>query len=144
MDKRINFEDTLFLLNLRLRMLYDMLNLDADPDVFLTITLEDLEFIDAALTLLLNELLGNERLIERDDQLFNVEELEDDMEKLYDRVLNGDDAISAIPMFKEQIETMRERSKERLKRIAEVKPVSQFTDSTVVSSDELQELLKDF
>jgi hypothetical protein len=76
MNKRINFDDNLFALTMRIRLIQDLLSLDVDPNLFLQKTMEDIEFIDFTLDTLLKELLDNDRLLERDEAFENFSELE--------------------------------------------------------------------
>jgi hypothetical protein len=49
MHKHINFEDNIFVLNTRIRMIRDSLILDTDPELFLEKTVDDTNFIDLTL-----------------------------------------------------------------------------------------------
>jgi hypothetical protein len=147
MNRQINFEDTIFILNTRIRMIRDMLILDANPDFFLDKTLSDLDFIDAALGSLLRELVENTRLIDRNGQLRNLHETERQFLGVLRDLANGSGAMSAAvyPMFQGKLARIRERSLEGQKTIEQ-----NFSDDKapssepVVSSDELSELLRDF
>jgi len=52
MNKRINFEDTIFILNVRIRMIRDLMRLDTDSNIFYRETMGDLEFISSVLDIL--------------------------------------------------------------------------------------------
>ena len=69
MNKRINFEDDIFLLMIRIRMIRDIVTLDADPELFLEKTLDDIFFVDQTLKTLLGDLERHNHLIERDELL---------------------------------------------------------------------------
>ena len=56
---RINFEDTIFILNMRIRMIRDTVHLNPPPDLFLEKTLDDLEFTDKILEVFARELANN-------------------------------------------------------------------------------------
>ncbi|GHV79674.1 hypothetical protein AGMMS49944_14650 [Spirochaetia bacterium] len=144
MNKQINFEDNIFILNTRIRMIRDLLILDADPDIFLDKTLTDVDFIDAALGVLLRDLIENTHLLERNGQFYNLY----DAEQLFLGVLwdlaNGPGTVSVgpYPVLKDKIALMREHALERRKTIEEYLGDDDISSSEpVVSSDELNGLL---
>ena len=55
-----NFEDTIFILNVRIRMIKDILRLNPSPQLYLEKTLSDLEFIDGILEMLVDTLIKND------------------------------------------------------------------------------------
>jgi hypothetical protein len=147
MDKHINFEDTIFILNTRIRGLHDLLLLDADPDFFLEKTLEDAEFIGSTLTALLENLSGNTQYIERDEQFHNLGDTERQFMEVLSELLNGEGPISAgrFPVIREKVTALWSKSLER-RKTADGLSFSETDKNTmepVVSSDELNELLKD-
>jgi hypothetical protein len=148
MNKRINYEDNIFILKVRLRMLEDLVRLDADPDIYLGKTLDDLAFIDASLASLLDALLRNGKLIRREEQFHNLEGTEEQLNTLLYTMLNGSGSISAarFPLIQDKIRALQRLSAERttLIRDARAQGKGSDTDALVVSSDELSELLKDF
>jgi hypothetical protein len=148
MNKRINYEDNIFMLRVRLRMLEDLIRLDADPDIYLGKTLDDLAFIDAGLSRLLDALLRNGKLIRRDEQFHNLEDTEEQLDGLLYAMLNGSGCISAarFPLIQEKIRAFQRLSAERkaIIRDAKIQGTDAETDALVVGSDELSELLKDF
>jgi hypothetical protein len=145
MNKRINFEDSLFVLAMRIRMIRDLLVLDADPDLFLEKTMEDIDFIDYTLGALLKELLENSRLLERDEAFENLSELEWRFDQVLGEILSGGKSISVapFPMLRERITIVRNRSLERRKTADDSHSRSEGTTEPLVSADELSELLKD-
>jgi hypothetical protein len=54
-----NFEDTIFILNMRIRMIRDTLRLSPPPELFLEKSLDDLAFIDGVLEALVRTFLEN-------------------------------------------------------------------------------------
>ena len=56
MNKRVNFEDSLFILMMRIRMIRDSITLDADPELFLEKILDDIYFTEHTLRVLLDYL----------------------------------------------------------------------------------------
>jgi hypothetical protein len=147
MNRQINFGDTIFILNTRIRMIRDLLILDADPDFFLDKTLSDVDFIDAALGTLLRELAENTHLIDRNGQFYNLHETERQFLAVLRDFANGSGAMSvtSYPALREKLGLIREHSLERQKTIEQTLSVDEAPSSEpLVSSDELNELLRDF
>lgn len=146
MAKRIHFEDDIFYLNLLIRTFRDGLELDLDPELFLTHAVDDLNFIDDVLERLLGELSENERLIERGDQLLNLLEAEERFTNTIGRVVSGKGTLSqAFAPFLERFAELRTHS---LRRRSEIEGASSFKSSVpddpyVVSQMELNELLRE-
>lgn len=146
MNKHINFEDNIFILNVRVRMVHDLLLLEADPEFFLKKTLEDIEFIDDTLDALLEDLLENSNLIERNELFDNLSVLERQFADALTLFLSGAGNISAhkFPAFKEKAVFFRTHSLTRKKTIDDLrKDGAGVILEPVVSSTELTELLKD-
>ncbi len=55
----LNFEDTIFILNMRIRMIRDTLRLSPPPELFLEKSLDDLAFVDSILETLVRSFLDN-------------------------------------------------------------------------------------
>jgi hypothetical protein len=147
MNKRINFEDNIFILNMRIRMIRDMLSLDTDPDLFLEKTMEDIDFIDNVLDALLGNLIENRRLLERDMEFDNLSDLEWQFNQVLGEFMNSSGNISAaqFPMLKGKITMLRKKSQDRKKSMDDTRsPAESPAAEPVVSSLELSELLKDF
>jgi hypothetical protein len=147
MDKRINFEDNIFILNTRIRVIRDLLLLDVDPDFFLEKTLDDLEFIDNTLSILLDNLTGNKRYIEREEQFHNLLETERFLSEILRTIVSGDGTVSVnkFPVIRDRITLVWNHSLDRRRVIeslsfgeSELTPIE-----PLVSRDELSELLKD-
>jgi hypothetical protein len=145
MTKHINFEDNIFLLNVRIRMIGDTLALDADPGLFLDKTIDDIEFIDYTLDSLLTILMENSRLLERDEELDNLSSLEWQFSRILSEFFNSAGTISAarLPVIREKIMILRDRGAERRKTIDKGRNDGGKAAEPLVSSDELSELLKD-
>jgi hypothetical protein len=147
MIKHINFEDNIFILNVRVRMIHDLLLLETNPELFLKKTIEDIDFIDDTLGILLDELMENTHLIERNEQFDNLSELEGQFSQILTQFLTGSGNISAIrfPALREKIIFLRTHSMTRKKAIHDSR---KQTDGTIleplVSSAELNELLKEY
>lgn len=147
MNKRFNFEDNNFILNMRIRMLRDMLILDTDPDLFMEKILDDVVFIDQTLAALLNNLAENHYLIEREEVFYHLIETERQFSELLAEMSGGSPSISAeeFPAIREKTGVFRQNSLERRKTIENsVAAVEETTpDTMVVSPSELSELLRD-
>jgi hypothetical protein len=147
MSGHINFEDSIFILNSRIRMIHNLLLLDADPDLFLEKTLDDADFINGALAALLERLSGNTRYIEREERFQNLAETERACQGVLEEILNGAGPISAaqVPGLRERISPLYGESREREKNINALlfSAADGSTQEPLVSPDELSELLKD-
>jgi len=66
MNKRINFEDTIFLISVRIRMIRDLMRLDTDPSIFYSQTMGDLEFIGSVMDTLAVKFLENIKFLDRE------------------------------------------------------------------------------
>jgi hypothetical protein len=144
MNKRMNFEDNIFILNIRIRMIQDLLILDTDGDLFFEKTLDDLDFIDRSLGSLLANLRKNIRLIERDEQFHNLAEAERQFCDLLMELSHGEGNISGsqYPELHEKATVLRNRSLERRRSIEEsIIETKQVALEPVVGYDELHELL---
>jgi hypothetical protein len=147
MNKRINFEDNIYVLLTRIKLIQDLLALDTDPELFLDKTLEDIDFIDATLQALQVQMQENLRLIEREELMNHLSELEMQFSQALAGFLNSQGTISAqaYPAIRDKITILRTRSFERRKIAKTASEASEgLSEAPVVSSDELNELLKDF
>ncbi|MDR1419188.1 MAG: hypothetical protein LBI86_02320 [Treponema sp.] len=144
MNKRINFEDNLFALAMRIQMIRDLFALDADPELFLEKTMDDIDFIDCTLGVLLRELTENSRLLERDEAFENLSELEWRFDQALGEMYSGGGGISAAsyPMLRERVALVKSRSLER-RKTADASLSGSPSSEPLVSIDELSELLKD-
>jgi hypothetical protein len=146
MNKRVNFEDNIFILMNRIKMLRDLFSLDADPDLFLEKTLDDMDFITQALTMLLRQLLENRRFIERSELFHYFEELEWQFSQVLSDFMGSRGTLSAegYPGILEKLRILRSRSLERRRTAETADGASEQAEEPVVSSDELSELLKEY
>jgi hypothetical protein len=147
MSKQINFEDNIFILNTRIRMIRDVLILDTDPDIFLDKTLSDVDFIDAALGALLRNLIENTHLIERNGQFYNLHETEQQFLGVLWDLANrpGTVSVAPYPVLRNKIALIRDHTLERQKTIEQYISSEEVPSSEpLVSSNELNELLRDF
>jgi len=147
MNKKVNFEDNIFILMVRIRLIRDIITLDADPELFLEKTLDDISFTDNTLGILLGYLKENSRLIEREELLEHLSELEWQFSRVLQDLLvhDGNICIREIPSISEKLTVFRNNSMERRRSIEEMGPSEgSRPGEPVVSSDELTELLKAF
>jgi hypothetical protein len=147
MHKRVNFEDNIFIIAARIRGIRDLLILDTDPELFLEKTMDDIAFVDHTLDMLLGNLMANERLLDRNETFVNLADLESQFTQVLAVLQNGSGNISALnfPLIREKIRILQSRSQERQKTIGENREQEEETIlEGAVSSDELNELLRDF
>ena len=147
MNKRVNFEDNIFILTMRIRMIRDIITLDADTELFLEKILDDISFTDHILRILLGYLQENDRLIAREEFLEHFLELEWQFSQVLGELMNHDGNISIrlIPSIQEKIAAYRNSSQERRRNAEKLSLTENFkAEDPVVSSDEITELLKAF
>ncbi|MDR2516273.1 MAG: hypothetical protein LBC88_02695 [Spirochaetaceae bacterium] len=147
MDARINIEDNIFILNIRIRMIENLLLLDADPALFLAKTLEDADFISLTLDALFMRLAESTRYIDQNEQLHNLSETESAFSRILAAMHNGAGAISAsrFPEIAGRLSALMVRSRDRKKEIDRFSVISDDNAASepLVSADELSELLRD-
>ncbi|MDR3301137.1 MAG: hypothetical protein LBT01_01215 [Spirochaetaceae bacterium] len=121
MKRHLNYEDNIFILNTRIRMIADLLLLEADEGLFLNKTIEEVDFLDGAVNVLLSSLLENKQIIDWDMQLHNLY----DTAKRYGAVLESIRSGKAIfstekyPALRELMNKLSASSAERQKNIKE-------------------------
>jgi len=144
MNKRINFEDTIFILNVRIRMIRDLLHLDTDASLFLRQTVGDLEFINSALDMLTEKFLANIKFLDRETEADNLLDAEWQFSQLLNEISNSASPFSPVrfPETQNWIEKFRKDSVKRQKQIEEsYVPMGQAVTEPVVSHAELNGLL---
>jgi hypothetical protein len=150
MNKIVNFEDSLFLLEMRIRIIRDSLVLDADPDLFLERLLDDIAFVDDRMRILLGQLQESVRLIDREELLEQFSDAEGLFSLAIDELLmhEGDISIRENLLTKGKLTTLLKNSQDRRKTAQSIGSSSSSSSSNgsipVVSTDELTELLKAF
>ncbi|MCL2602090.1 MAG: hypothetical protein FWD91_04675 [Treponema sp.] len=145
MNKRVNFEDNLFILTMHLRVLQDVITLDVEAEFFLGKTLDDIYFADHLLATLLGSLQENNFLIDREEVLEHFASVETLFSNVVQSLLNhnGNMAIQGAPSIVEKLAVCRDNSLARQESIESLYPSSSTqSSSSVVSSVELAELLK--
>jgi hypothetical protein len=147
MNKQINFEDTIFILNARIRLIRDLMCLDTDADLFLRQTLGDLDFISSALDMLGDKLLANTKFLDREIEADNLMDVEWQFEQLINEFSNNNGPFSPVrfPETTKSTSKFREGSLKRRKLIEELyvpkKQAGIESMETVVSPAELTGLL---
>jgi len=127
-------------------MIRDIVTLDADPELFLEKTLDDICFIDQTLKTLLGELERNHHLIERDELLEQLSNTEGQFSKVLKDLSDheGNFSIRELPSLIEKLAVFRSCSLERQKTAGKLQPEENPENVVYVGSDELAELLKAF
>jgi hypothetical protein len=144
MNKQVNFEDTLFIINLRIRMIKDLLQLDIDSGLFYRQTMSDLEFISSILDIMTEKFLSNMKFIDREAEADNILDAEWQFSQLLNEVSNNSSPYSQnyFPETQTWINKLRNESIKRKKQIEESYiPSEQAVAEPVVSHAELSGLL---
>jgi len=144
MNKRINFEDTIFILNVRIRMIRDLLRLDTDTDLFYRQTMGDLEFISTALDMLTEKFLASLKFIDREIEVDNLQDAEWQFSQILNEISNNSSPFSPVqfPEAQTWITKLKKDSVKRQKQIEEsYVPAEQSMAEPVVSNAELNGLL---
>ena len=147
MNKLINFEDDIFILLMKIRMIRDIMTLDADSELFMEKTLNDICFVDQTMRIIFENLEQNQHLIEREELLEQLSNAESQFSQVLSGLLehNGNFSITGIPSIIEKIAAFRTSSQERLKTIGKLYHAEKSVNSNIyVGSDELAALLKAF
>jgi len=144
MNKRINFEDTIFILNVRIRMIRDLLHLDTDTALFLRQTIGDLEFINSALDMLTEKFLANISFLDRETEADNLSDAEWQFSQLLNEITGNSSPYSPaqFPEMQTWIDKFKKDSSKRQKLIEDsCVPTGQASAEPVVSNAELNGLL---
>ncbi|MDR1900716.1 MAG: hypothetical protein LBQ88_00335 [Treponema sp.] len=147
MNKRINFENNIFILSERIRLLRDILCLETDLEIFLEKTIDDIYFINRTLDILLNILTQNKHLIERDTQFDNLSELEWQFSQVLSGFLSGTGIMAGTisEQYRDTVVQVRGQSQDRQEIIGNsIGKGNIMSGEPLVSYDELSELLKGF
>ena len=124
-------------------MIRDTLILDANPELFLEKTLDDIHFVDQTLRTHLRYIEDSPYLSERDELLEQLSNVEEQFSRVLGDLLNheGNLSVREIPSLGEKLEAVRLGSLERQKTIGKL---DSDEDQDLAGSDELTELLKAF
>jgi len=144
MNKRINFEDTIFILNVRIRMIRDLMRLDTDSNIFYRETMGDLEFISSVLDILVEKFLDNLKFLDREVEADNILDIEWQFSQIVNEISSNSSPFSPslYPEMPAIIARLRMDSQNRKKRIDETYvPTESVIAESVVSNAELNGLL---
>jgi hypothetical protein len=146
MNKRVNFDDNFFILTMRIRMIQDTVILDADPELFLEKTLDDIYFIDNTLRGLLEYLENNLQLCEREAHFEQFSNVDSNFSQVLGQLIHnsGSFSIRDIPTMEAKLAMLKNSSLDRQTRAGKQCSSDGESGASVVSSIELSELLKAF
>ena len=143
MNKRINFEDTIFILNVRIRMIRDLIHLDTDAHLFYTQTLVDMEFINSIMNTLTEKFLDNLKFLDRETEADNIQDALWQIDQLITEI-TGNSCPFAASLFPEMpafIAKLKADNNKRKKQIEEFYIPAESSNEPVVSHAELNGLL---
>jgi hypothetical protein len=147
-ENNINYADNLFVLNIKIRGIGDLLMVEADSTLFLARTCEEIEFISRLLGELLGELQENTQLVGRGELLYSFFETETRFLSMLMAMEQGRACFSfeKFPEIVEKITLIQQNSRERKNTVHELLLAKDqgSGDPRVVGSAELSELLRDF
>ncbi|MCL2266183.1 MAG: hypothetical protein FWC17_00285 [Treponema sp.] len=144
MNKCINFEDTIYILNVRIRLIRDLLRLDTDVNLFYSQTLADLEFISNALDSLTIKFLENLKFLDREVEAENILDAEWQFSQLMNEITSNSSPFSKtqFPQMAAFISKMQKDSAKRKNQIEDsYVPADTAKQEPVVSNAELNGLL---
>jgi hypothetical protein len=144
MNKCINFEDTIFILNVRIRMIRDLIQLDTDTALFYVQTMNDIEFINSALDMLTEKFLDNMKFLDREAEADNILDAEWQFNQILNEISNNSSPFSSAvyPEILTRIANLRKNSAKRQKQIENsYVPTEHSMAEPVVSNAELNGLL---
>ena len=144
MNKRINFEDTIFILNVRMRMIRDLLRLDTDTVLFYGQTMGDMEFVSTVLGMLTEEFLANLKFLDRETEADNLMDAEWQFSQILNEISSNSSPFSPVkfPEMQTSISKLKKDSVKRQKQIEEsYEPAEHSSAEPVVSHAELNGLL---
>ena len=147
MNKQDNFEDNLYLILMRIKLIRDTLLLNTNPELFFAKILEDIDFVDQILGILLKRLQENLQRIDREGLLEHLFEIERQFSKVLWKIVDDSSGIftQEIPALGDRISILQKASLERQETAETLSAaMGNYQEEPVISSDELNELLKDF
>ena len=144
MNKHINFEDIIYILNVRIRMIKDLFHLDVDPILFYGQTMADLDFINSTMDILTDKFLKNQNFVDRDTDAECILDAEWQFSQLLNEISNnkGQNSFTQFPETHTLIARLKRESVERKKHIEDFcTPAESSVLEPVVSLTELNGLL---
>ena len=147
MDRQINFEDNIFILNAGIRLISDFLCLDVDQELFLDKILDDMAFTDRALAGLAKSLTENTMLVDREEELSKLADLEWRFDQLLTGIRGNTSVINALNLSqnRDTLAQYKNNSAQRRRSIENSRSQDYQNESEpVVTSYELNQLLQEF
>ncbi|MCL2174545.1 MAG: hypothetical protein FWB73_00730 [Treponema sp.] len=144
MNKRINFEDNMYVISLRIKMIRDLMKLDTDGTLFYKQTMNDLEFIDSSMNMLSEKFLNNLKILERDAEADNILAVEWDFGQILNQISNNSNLFAPVdyPEMPTLIANLRKNSAKREKQIEDsYVPAEHSMSERTVSKAEITGLL---
>jgi uncharacterized protein YqgQ len=145
MSQRIHVQDDLFFITLMVKTLRDGFSLEIDGEIFLEKTVDDIAFIDKALSKLYGFLDQNTHLIERKEYLRSLLQIDKQFGDLLSGVLNRDFSFSdALDDYRTKISATWDEHRRLFSTIQSMLSLSgsdEFGQTDIVSHDELSGLL---
>jgi hypothetical protein len=141
---RLNFEDSIFILNMRIRMIKDTLRLTPPPELFMERCLDDLTFVDRVLELLVHTFVENANPQNGNSEADFLLDTEWQFTQLLTEfsLESSPFSIQDYPDVIQRITLLRDSSNVRRKTIEETIPPSEIAQAEpVVTSAELNGLL---
>jgi len=121
MNKQINFDDIIYILNVRIRMIKDLFRLDINMDLFYSQTVVDLEFISSLMDTLTEKFLKNHNFVDYETAAENILDAEWQFNQLLIEISNnsGENPFTRIPEAQTLITRFKKESANRKKQIEE-------------------------
>ena len=144
MNKHVNFEDTIFILTVRIRMVKDLLHLNIDSGLFYRQTMGDLDFISSVLDIMTEKFLANLKFLDKETEGENLLDTEWHYSQLLNEISNNSSPYSQafFPETQAWIDKLKKDSAKRKKQLEEFTVSSEpSTFEPVVSYAELNGLL---
>ena len=141
---RLNFEDSIFILNMRIRVIRDTLHLDPPPELFSEKSMDDLTFVDSVLGLLVKAITENSDQYSGNGEPEYISDTEWQFNQVLTEFLLESSPFSAhiLPETMHKITVMRAASEARRKVIEGTgHPLEIAQSEPVVTSAELNGLL---
>ena len=139
-----SFEDTIFIVNMRIKMIRDILRLNPPTELFLEKCLDDLDFINWVLDFLAGTLTENGETSNKSNEFNYASDTEWQFSQLLTEFTLESSPFSSksFPEIRGKIVILRENSEERRKTLEESDlPVEIAKAEPVVSQAELNGLL---
>ena len=145
MAKRISYDDNLFFIGEKVRILTDCLDLDIDATIFLDKIVDEILFIENALSSIYQSLMENDLLLERPDHLHSLMRAKGRFAHLLESLARADLTFSAhVVPFEGKFKASAASQREDIDDIRTMLTESDETgtsDSALVSEEEFKFLL---